>query len=95
MAISMDMGEPSIKATTAAVPGAKDQIVLNRFHFMQHALRALDRVRRAENKCICCGNSPDVHSQVLIQMWNIGGPLANGNSRDLHTHDYRNDVFFL
>jgi transposase len=49
-AISMDMWEPYLKATSAAVPGAQDKIVLDRFHIMQHALRALDRVRRAENK---------------------------------------------
>jgi transposase len=48
-AVSMDMWEPYLKATAAAVPGAKDKIVLDRFHIMQHVLRALDLVRRAEN----------------------------------------------
>jgi transposase len=49
-AISMDMWEPYIKATSAAVPDAKDKIVFDRFHIMQQVLRSLDRVRRAENK---------------------------------------------
>src|SRR5208283_5468893 len=30
--------------------GAQDKIVLDRFRIMQHVLRALDRVRRTENK---------------------------------------------
>jgi len=49
-AVSMDMWEPYIKATTAAIPGADDKIVFDRFHIMQTVLRALDLVRHAENR---------------------------------------------
>jgi transposase len=49
-AVSMDMWEPYILATTKALPQARDKIVFDRFHIMQTVLRALDLVRRKENK---------------------------------------------
>lgn len=49
-AVSMDMWEPYIQATTQAVPEARDKIVFDRFHIMQTILRAVDLVRRAENR---------------------------------------------
>jgi transposase len=51
-AICMDMWPAYINAVQAAVPGAQDKIVFDRFHVMQHALRALDLVRRRENKTL-------------------------------------------
>jgi transposase len=48
--VSMDMWPAYMNATLAAVPGAEDKIVFDRFHIMQHASRALDKVRRRENK---------------------------------------------
>jgi transposase len=54
-AISMDMWEPYVKATVAGIDGAKDKIVFDRFHIMQNVLRALDLVRRAENRDLRAG----------------------------------------
>ena len=51
-AVSMDMWPPYINAVRAAVPGADEKIVFDRFHIMQHVLAALDQVRRAENKAL-------------------------------------------
>jgi len=51
-AICMDMWPVYINATQAAVPGADNNIVFDRFHIMQHALPALDLVRRRENKAL-------------------------------------------
>jgi transposase len=51
-AICMDMWQAYINAARAAVPGADDKIVFDRFHIMQHVLNALDRVRRRENKAL-------------------------------------------
>lgn len=51
-AVCMDMWPAYISATRAAVPGADDKIVFDRFHIMQHVLGALDLVRRAENKAL-------------------------------------------
>jgi transposase len=51
-AISMDMWQPYINATEHAVPGAAVKIVFDRFHIMQHALDAVDRVRKTENRAL-------------------------------------------
>jgi transposase len=51
-AISMDMWQPYINATLAAVPGAQNKIVFDRFHIMQHVTHALDLVRRRESKAL-------------------------------------------
>lgn len=49
-AVAMDMWDPYILATKAKVPGADSKIVFDRFHIMQYLGRAVDQVRRAENK---------------------------------------------
>jgi transposase len=51
-AICMDMWPAYINAVQAVVPGAQDKVVFDRFHIMQHVLRALDLVRRRENKTL-------------------------------------------
>jgi transposase len=48
----MDMWQAYINAARAAVPGAEDKIVFDRFHIMQRVLDALDQVRRRENKAL-------------------------------------------
>lgn len=48
--ISMDMWEPYVQATLAAVPDAVQKIVFDRFHIMGHMTHAVDLIRRAENK---------------------------------------------
>jgi transposase len=50
--ICMDMWQGYVNAVHAAVPGAEDKIVFDRFHIMQHVLRAVDKVRRQENKAL-------------------------------------------
>jgi transposase len=50
--ICMDMWQAYFNAAHAAVPGAADKIVFDRFHIMQHVLEALDQVRRKENKAL-------------------------------------------
>lgn len=49
-AIAMDMWEPFIQATRSALPNADSKIVFDRFHIAQHLGRAVDIVRRAENR---------------------------------------------
>jgi transposase len=51
-AVSMDMWPAYISATQAALPQAAEAIVFDRFHLMQHVLRAVDRVRRREHKAL-------------------------------------------
>jgi transposase len=49
-AVAMDMWEPYVQATRAALPAAEDKIVFDRFHVMQHVTRAVDAVRKQEHK---------------------------------------------
>lgn len=49
-AVAMDMWEPFIQATRSALPNADTKIVFDRFHIAQHLGRAVDIVRRAENR---------------------------------------------
>jgi transposase len=49
-AIVMDMWDPYIAATRGSVPDGLGKIVFDRFHVMQHVNRAVDDVRRAEQR---------------------------------------------
>ncbi len=49
-AIVMDMWDPYIAATRESVPEGMSKIVFDRFHVMQHLNRAVDDVRRAEQR---------------------------------------------
>ncbi|NKC16674.1 MAG: hypothetical protein GKR94_32120 [Gammaproteobacteria bacterium] len=51
-AISMDMWEPFYLATVETVPLAKDKIVFDRFHIAQPVNKAVDKVRREENRTL-------------------------------------------
>lgn len=48
-AVAMDMWEPYFKSTAAHVPDGASKIVHDRFHIMQHANDAVDKVRRSEH----------------------------------------------
>jgi len=49
-AVAMDMWEPYYLATMQALPLARDKIVFDRFHIMQHVNHAVDRVRLEEHR---------------------------------------------
>jgi transposase len=51
-AVAMDMWQPYIQATLAAVPGASGKIVFDRFHIMQHVGKAVDTVRKQEHRML-------------------------------------------
>lgn len=51
-AIAMDMWEPYIQQLRAIVDNADDKIVFDRFHIVGHMNKALDQVRRRENKAL-------------------------------------------
>lgn len=48
--VAMDMWEGYINATKAAIPGAEEKIVFDRFHVMRLMCEAVDKVRRQEHK---------------------------------------------
>jgi transposase len=49
-AIAMDMSSAYVKAAKQVIPLAEEKIVHDRFHVMQLATKAVDQVRRSENK---------------------------------------------
>jgi transposase len=49
-AVAMDMWDPYIAATVAHVPDGRRKIVFDRFHIMQHMNKAVDQVRKEENR---------------------------------------------
>src|SRR4029079_11452352 len=49
-AVAMDMWEPYVQATLEALPLAKEKIVFDRFHIMQHMTEAVDQVRKGEHR---------------------------------------------
>jgi transposase len=49
-AVAMDMWEPYVQATLEWLPLAREKIVFDRFHIMQHMTQAVDQVRKAENR---------------------------------------------
>lgn len=49
-AVAMDMWEPYQYAVYTHVPDASEKIVFDRFHIMQHMTKAVDTVRKQENR---------------------------------------------
>jgi transposase len=49
-AVAMDMWDPYIASTVAHVPDGRQKIVFDRFHIMQHMNKAVDQVRKDENR---------------------------------------------
>jgi len=49
-AVAMDMWQPFISSTYDHIPGAETKIVFDRFHIMEKMNKAVDDVRKAENK---------------------------------------------
>lgn len=51
-AIAMDMWSPYFETATKWIAGARDKIVFDRYHVVQHMNLAVDQVRRAESKSL-------------------------------------------
>lgn len=49
-AVAMDMWDPYVASTKAHLDGAESKIVYDKLHIAQHLAKAVDQVRRAENK---------------------------------------------
>ncbi len=50
--VTMDMWQAYQSATENQIPDAARKIVFDRFHIMQHMVKAVDQVRRAEHKAL-------------------------------------------
>ena len=65
-AIAMDMSAAYVKAAKETIPLAENKIVHDRFHVMQLATKAVDRVRRGEHKKLKSeGDDRLTHSRYL------------------------------
>jgi len=65
-AVGMDMWQPFIESTLAWVPNAKDKIVFDRYHIAQHMGKAVDTVRKQENRDLrAAGDDTLVGSKYL------------------------------
>ncbi len=51
-AVAMDMWEPYAAAVREHLPLSESKIVFDKFHIAQYLARAVDKVRRAENKLL-------------------------------------------
>jgi transposase len=51
-AVAMDMWAPYAQVIKAVLPGGADKIVFDRYHIMSHMNKAVDQVRRIENRSL-------------------------------------------
>ncbi|MFA5250648.1 MAG: ISL3 family transposase [Parachlamydiales bacterium] len=66
-AVSMDMWDPYIKATTEAL--GKDKIVIDRFHVMKHINKAVDEVRKQEVKELYAQNDHTLKGSKYLWLY--------------------------
>jgi transposase len=84
MAVSMDMWNPFIKATQDTIEDAQTKIVFDKFHIMANMSKALDQVRRDENRALFKeGNDTLIGSKYL---W----LYANENIPTKHKQRFKN-----
>jgi transposase len=79
-AISLDMWPAYIKACRDGVPEADSKMVFDRFHIMQHVLKALDTVRKREHKAL-----KDVGDETLTKskyLWLTNPQNMNEDMRE-------------
>ena len=85
-AIAMDMSAAYVKATKETLPLAENKIVHDRFHVMQLATKAVDKVRRGEHKKLKSeGDDRLTNSRYL---WLKNQEHLTENQRDLFDKIY-------
>lgn len=68
--ISMDMWDPYIAATREMIPGAEEKIVFDRFHIMRIVNKAVDEVRKKENRQLIQNNIHVLKNTKYLWLWN-------------------------
>ena len=82
-AVAMDMWQPYIQQLSAILDDADRKIVFDRFHIVGHMNKALDQVRRRENKALRAeGDDRLVGSKHL---WLYGADNLTASKADLRT----------
>ncbi len=85
-AIAMDMSAAYVKATKETIPLAENKIVHDRFHVMQLATKAVDKIRRGEHKKLKSeGDDRLTHSRYV---WLKSQENLTENQRDLFDEIY-------
>lgn len=69
-AVAMDMWEPYINATLAYIPDAVRKIVFDRFHVMGYVSKAVDEVRKLENRQMIQAGRDDLKHTKYLWLWN-------------------------
>jgi transposase len=78
--VVMDMWEPYIRATLAAVPDAESKIVIDRYHVAHLLVDGVDRVRRSEHAQL--RSHGDGRLKGTRYLW-IKGPMKRGADDEL------------
>jgi transposase len=68
-AVAMDMWDPYIAATKKHVPQAEKKIVFDRFHVMRHILKAVDEVRKSENRYLSEAGASPLKGTKYLWLW--------------------------
>lgn len=68
-AVAMDMWDPYIAATKKHVPKAEKKIVFDRFHVMRHILKAVDEVRKSENRTLSQAGDSPLKGTKYLWLW--------------------------
>jgi transposase len=86
-AIAMDMSSAYVKATKETIPLAEDKIVHDRFHVMQLASKAIDKVRRGEHKQL--KSEGDERLTKTRYLWLKSQENLTANQRELFDEIYQ------
>jgi len=68
-AVAMDMWEPYIQSTLARVPNAPDKITFDRYHIMSHMGKAVDDVRKREQRELRAAGDPTLSGSKYLWLY--------------------------
>ena len=69
-AVAMDMWDPYIAATKAYIPDAHKKIVFDRYHVMRIVTKAVDTVRKEENRALAEKDIDLLKGTKYLWLWN-------------------------
>ncbi len=68
--VAMDMWGAYIASVVAKIPDAKTKIAFDKFHVAQHLGKAVDQVRRQENKALLAQDDDQLKGTKYFWLWN-------------------------
>jgi transposase len=90
-AVAMDMWEPYVQSTRAALPEANAKIVFDKFHVVKHLHDAVDLVRRAEHRALRRAGDDRLTGSKYLWLMRPRDmtPVQRAAFRDLHRGDLK------